>query len=149
MSKQLASWLERNNARLISITSQLKGYSVNGRFVIVMMDDEEGFDIFVSASAKNDIDATLRAAERACGIRTKATDWTPNRPVPGYEQRYNENGHLETRPTEEIPPEPPLRTITCSVEGVRVEVYPTRVVRSTMNWETREWKVAFRRQLAG
>jgi hypothetical protein len=69
---QLNAWLKKHNALPfwdgeIGYTN-LTGYNVNGRFVIVMHLPDGGWDLFVQASLTNDISATLKAAELACGI---------------------------------------------------------------------------------
>lgn len=74
LPEQLTAWLEKHHARPVCDgeigNSELTGYNVNGRFIIVMHLPDGGWDLFVQASPTNDISATLKAAEFACGIQS-------------------------------------------------------------------------------
>jgi hypothetical protein len=45
-------------------------YAVNGRFLIIAVDPDGGWEIYIPATADNSITASLKAAELACGIQS-------------------------------------------------------------------------------
>lgn len=44
---------------------------------------------------------------------------------------------------DEPAPEQPLRTITASMEGIKVEIYPDHALRCVMNWRENQWEEGF------
>jgi len=70
---RLRKWLEAHNARWLVGgtlgTSRIRvdAYVVNG-CMVAAVHDGSGWDLLVPSSRQNNINATLRAAETACGL---------------------------------------------------------------------------------
>lgn len=69
MNKRVAEFLDKHNARCENILSSnnfdLKIYLIKGHLVILQVFKTQGFQFFVPASNKNDIDAEFSAVEKA------------------------------------------------------------------------------------
>jgi hypothetical protein len=123
--KPLRDWLAKHNAVGLNLgqmdyngvgRAQLELWSVNGRTVMVLIPpDVSGWDLLVPASDKNEITATLRAAEQACGIEA-AERWFPDaahiNALPEPIRRYIHD--IETR----CDPAGDIQTIACLRENV-------------------------------
>jgi len=72
----LEEWLHKHHARCLAggeVGRQYHAlYIVNGRLLIVTREpDNTGWDIFIPASSQNNISATLKAVEVACGLQSE------------------------------------------------------------------------------
>lgn len=81
-SESLLHWLEARNARPLATgklgNRTLESFAVNGQLVIVMeQPDGSEWDLLCPVSLMNSIEATLNAADRACGLSAEDTLGSP------------------------------------------------------------------------